>query len=74
MEACQLLTMMTALRRRNGLHRYVAEGRIVGEILSKQIRAGASKCIPGALGVMGLGGDWLRELFQAPMTATGSDV
>ena len=58
--------MMTALRRRHGLHRYVAEGRIVGEIPSKQIRAGASKCIPGALGVMGLGGDWPRGIVSSP--------
>ncbi len=39
--------MMTALRRRTGVQRYVARGRIVGEIPSKQIRAGASKDIVG---------------------------
>ena len=50
------LTMMTALRRRDGLHRCVAEGRFVGEIPSKQIRAGASKCIPGCSWVMGAWG------------------
>lgn len=45
MEDCQLLIMMTALRRSRGLLRYVARGRFVGEIPSKKIRAGASKGI-----------------------------
>ena len=45
MEVCQVLIMMTALRRSKGLLRYVARGRFVGEIPSKQIRAGASKGI-----------------------------
>ncbi len=50
MEVCQLLIMMTALRRSKGLLRYVARGRFVGEIASKQIRADASKGILGDLG------------------------
>ena len=38
MEGCPVLIMMTALRRSKGLLRYVARGRFVGEIPSKQIR------------------------------------
>ena len=49
-EVCQFLIMMTALRRGRGMLRYVARGRFVGEIRSKQIRAGASK---GTLGDRG---------------------
>lgn len=54
MEACQLLTMMTALRRRNGLHRYVAEEVCRRDTLEADTRW-RLKMHPGGTWVMG---DW----------------